>query len=257
MTDKDTNALLNTSDRHDKLVTQPPPKKNSKLGVIFLIIALLVGAAVAGYFLFTKKTLEKSYAAAETFDDKPCILTIKDSHKPVLEMTFAASNSESVLSEEKAKEIEGLVVDSYNVASGGCSDEFKRWMYGINVIDQAIVEHAVLEDEAESSSISHTFDNEYNLVLRLETMISCENCGEDEAFASVYPATFGSRPSARHLNVLKFSSSAVYTQIEKALEGRPDVSKLLKMNLIATLADSTQVQHASYYEETASVSTNV
>ena len=182
MSNIDNSAPLKTSDNDDKSVTKPQkpaPKKNSKFGVIFLVITLLVGAAFGGYFLFNRNDDRKSSANLES--NEPCILNIKDSHQPILEITLAASHSEAVVSEAQVREVERAIVESYNDASGGCSDEFKRWMYGINVIDQTVLKHAVIEEEAESS-ISHTFDNEYNLVIRLETMISCDGCVDDVAY---------------------------------------------------------------------------
>ena len=250
MSNTEITAPLKTSDNDDKSVTKalkPTPKKNSKFGVIFLVITFLVGAAVGGYFLFNKINDRKSSASLES--NELCILNIKDSHTPILEITLAASHSEAVVSETQAREVEKAIVEAYNDASGGCSDDFKRWMYGINVLDQTVLKHVVLEEEAESS-ISKTFDTEYNLVIRLETMISCDGCVDDEAFASVYPPSFGNRASTRHLILSSgyLSSDKIYEKIVKKVETTFG-QKISKMNLI-----TMNSQHASYYEEAASVS---
>jgi len=251
MSNTEISAPLKTSDNDDKSVTKPlkpTPKKSSKFGVIFLVITFLVGAAVGGYFLFNKNNDRKSSANLES--NEPCILNIKDSHQPVLEITLAASHSEAVMSETQAREVEKAIVEAYNDASGGCSDDFKRWMYGINVLDQTVLKHAVLEEETESS-ISHTFDNEYSLVIRLETMISCDGCVDDEAFASVYPPVFGNRAAARHLIFSgDLSAGEIYKNIEINFETTVK-KKIFKMNLV-----TMNSQHASYYEEAASGTTS-
>ena len=260
-------AALKTIDDDEKSVTNSvkvASKKSSRnsfsyWGALLLFVALLAGAAVGAYVLVNNSNSNKSselqqqqqeiassQSASESSSDEPCHLTIKDSHQPILEITLAAAHSETVVTETQAKEFEQAIISSYNDVSGGCSDEFKRWMYGINIIDQTVVEYAVMEKEAESS-ISHSFDNEYSVVLRLETMISCDGCNNDEAFASVYPTSFGNRASARHLIEGRFNTAEVYDRIEEFVEENLG-TRISTLTLIATNADSSQIQYMSYYE---------
>jgi len=258
----DNSFELKTGGDDDMSLTKPlktPPKKNSKLAVVFLIVTLLVGATIGGYFLLNKINDSKTSSdlvvasvqnSVDINSNEPCILKINDSHRPILEITLAASPSKSIVTETEAKEFEQAIVAAYNDESGGCSDEFKRWMYGISVIDQTVLEHVAIEEEAESS-ISHTFDNEYNLVIRLETMISCDGCADDEAFASVYPASFGSSGSTRENNVL--NARWIYERIESAIETSASSGpRISKMNLIMNNANSSQVEHPSYYRAAVS-----
>lgn len=247
MSNTDTVAL-NSGDNDDLSFTQPMKdtrKKSSKWGIVFLVTTLLVGASVGVYFAVSKNSSA----------DENCILRIKDSHQPVLEITLSSSDPESDLSEIQAKELERSIVDIYNDESGGCSDEYKRWMYGINVIDQSVQKHAVLEEEAESS-ISHKFDDEYDLVIRFETMISCDDCVDDEAFASVYPEYFGSRASRRRLSKKKKNNGPKSSQA--AIEGIAEAAETVTGYSVKQVnVETTTAQHQSYYDEAKAVSTRM
>ena len=240
----------------DTSVTKPvrsTSKPRFKLGVVFLVVASLVGVVCGSYFLLLRFTNNDPTLDLETQHqveaNEPCIFTIKDTHNPVLEITLASSNSEIKLNEDEMKEFEETTIETYNNATGGCSDEFKRWMYDINVVEQKVLKHAVIKDE-EQSSIAHKFDNEYNLVIRLETMMSCESCVDDESFASIYPETFGGRSSKRHLTS-GFSSSTFYNKLGVAINSiKLDLPPLKKMTLITSSA-----QHTSHYQAAPTVST--
>jgi len=157
-------------------------KSKSTIAALIGIAILAVGAAVCGYYAITIKE---------------CTRTVQESHNPVLEITFAPTQYEYQLTEDEVKELGKGLMDVYNEECD-CSDEYKRWMYGVSVLDQTTVKRAFVENEGESS-ISHTFDNQYNLVVQFGTQLSCEGCVDDEAFASVYPSTFGSSDSGRRL----------------------------------------------------------
>ena len=241
----DTNPLL-----------KPTPKKNYKLGIVFVTLILLAGAAVGGFFLFKNSNDKKVVSTNSINSNKPCVLKIEEPHQPVMEITLAPSHSESELSEDKVKELEKIIVESYNQVSGGCSDQYNRWMYGIKFMDQTVLKHAVIEEEAESSSISHTFDEEYSPVIRLKTMISCEGCVDDEAFASVYPVSFGRRSSTRRLsndNVL--SSADIFSTIERKLDEMNDsADSALNGGVQEVKIMTADAQHRAYHDEAASVS---
>ena len=208
----------------------------SKTIAIYVSLAFLVViAATGGYFISKKVKNEK------------CILTIKESHEPTLEVTFAASKSETRLSEEQVKELEQGILEIYNDSSDGCSDEYKRWMYGVSMIDQTVAAHPVIEEES-VNSISHQFENEYSLVVRFGTMISCDGCIDDEAFASVYPERFGDLVSRRHLSG-ELSAEPTYLGLGRFSSDK-GIGKIIQMNLV-----SRSSTHTSYYDETATVST--
>ncbi len=207
----------------------------SKFIAIFVGLAVLIAIAVTGGYFISKKV-----------KDEKCVLRIKESHEPTLEVTFAASKSETKLSEEQVKELEQGILEIYNDSSDGCSDEYKRWMYGISMIDQTVAAHPVIEDESDTS-IAHKFENEYNLVVRFGTMISCDGCIDDEAFASIYPERFGDLIARRHLSGM-LSAEPTYLGLGRFSEDR-GLGKIIQMNLV-----SRSSTHTSYYDETATVS---
>lgn len=209
----------------------------SKSIAIFASLAVLVVVAVTGGYFISKKVKNET-----------CVLSIKDSHEPTLEVTFAASKSETKLSEAQLKELERGILEIYNDSSNGCSDEYKRWMYGVSMIDQTVAAHPVVEEES-ASAIAHKFENEYRLVVRFGTMISCDGCIDDEAFASVYPEKFGDLVSRRHLSVA-LSAEETYLGIGQFSNDR-GLGKIIRMSL--TSRSST---HTSYYDESATVSTS-
>ena len=230
------------------------PEKSSRKcfysGAALLIVTLVAGAIVGGYFLFEKRPDEKlDIASVQNSSIESCHLTVKDSHQPILEFTLAAEHSETVVTDTEAKEFEQVIMDAYNDVSGGCSDEFKRWMYGISIVDQTVVQHDVLEREAESS-ISHTFDNEYSLVLRVETLVSCDGCTDDVAFASDYPETFGNMVVSERKLGAGFAAGNVYNAIENYIEQSWE-TKLSKVTLMTSAG--SQIQHMSYYAEPVQV----
>ncbi len=204
-------------------------KPKSTIAVFIGIALLAVLAVVGGYY---------------TYKDKICTRTVKDSHNPVLEITLAPSSSEpQQLNESQVKELERGIIEVYNDESGGCSAEYKRWMYGVNVMDQTVTEHAVIKNEAESS-ISHTFDTEYNLVVRLGTMISCDGCDDDEAFASIYPTTFGSTGSSRRL------TEDDGLRADRMFAGFGGIIKQTGLGGVTSMSLITNTgRHSSYYKE--------
>lgn len=199
-------------------------KSKSIIAALIGIAILAVGAAVCGYYAITIKE---------------CTRTVQESHNPVLEITFAPTQYEYQLTEAEIQELGKGIMDVYNEECG-CSAEYKRWMYGLSVMDQTTVKRAFIESEAKSS-ISHKFDNQYNLVVQFGTQISCEGCVDDEAFASEYPSTFGSSDSGRRLSRQGLSAGGIFSGFGGIIE-RAGLGEVSSMSLITNNA-----RHSSQY----------
>ena len=213
----------------------------TKCALAFLVVLVATGATVGGYFLIQQQK-NNNTKSNQIQGDGGCQPTIKELHKPVLAITLASSaQSKQLMDETETKDLEQAILEAYNQASNGCSDEYQRWMYGVNIIDQTLLEKAVMDKEVDSSSISHNFEEEYNLVLRLETTISCDGCTNDEAFASVYPSSFGKRATTnrRQLNEDLFDASSVYNGVVAKFGGTISQMKL---------TTESDMDHTSYYD---------
>ena len=228
-----------------------PEKRSRKCfysGALLLVVVLAASSAVVGYFIFKKKNDDT--LSVESSMSEPCHLAVKDAHQPILEITLSAEQSKTMLTDTQAKEFETALLEAYNDASGGCSDEFKRWMYGTSIVDQSLKEHVVLENEGDSS-ISHTFDSEYSLVLQVETMISCDGCPDDLAFASQYPETFGDVASSNRNLGVGLPLGRFYNALEDIVH--TTLKKTITSVKVTPNAGS-KIQHMSYYTKTAKVS---
>lgn len=215
----------------------------SKCALAFLALLVAGGVATGGYYLKQQPMHESQGQSMIGDDGEGCQPTIKELHNPILEITLATVHSEQMIDETETKNLEHAVLAAYNQASGGCSDKFQRWMYGVNTIDQTVLEHVALDNEADTQSISHTFEKEFNVVLRLETLISCDGCSQDEAFASVYPSSFGKRASnRRQLQDSSITADTVYSDIEETF-------KISKM----TLTTESDIDYTTYYQENVSI----
>jgi len=215
----------------------------SKCALAFLAL-LVIGSAATGVYYLKQQSMYESQSQNLIGDGgERCQPTIKELHNPILEITLATVNSEQMIDETEIKNLERAVLAAYNQASGGCFDKFQRWMYGVNTIDQTVLEHVALDNEADTQSISHSFEKEFNIVLRLETLISCDGCSQDEAFASVYPSSFGKRASnGRQLQDSSIAADTVYSEIEETFR----ISKM-------TLITESDIDYTTYYQENVSI----
>ncbi|KAL3915806.1 MAG: hypothetical protein SGARI_008107, partial [Bacillariaceae sp.] len=95
-------------------------------GIIALALILVV--SLGSYGIANKRSAaatSSSSTSASTFCQPA---GIKDTKEPFLELTlFAGSNR--LVNEMEAKFLENAVMDGYNEASGGCTDEYERWTY--------------------------------------------------------------------------------------------------------------------------------
>ena len=110
----------------------PSSKKRRVLCFGGIALALILVVALGSYGIANKKqsTAALSTSSTSTTTSHFCQPAgIKDTKEPYLELTlFAGSNR--LVNEEEAKFLESAVMEGYNEASGGCTDEYERWTYG-------------------------------------------------------------------------------------------------------------------------------
>jgi hypothetical protein len=234
-----------------KVSDQAPPKKSRKglyIASLVMVVALS-GAAVAGYLVAKKdeNVVNSQYSMTGNFCQPG---SVKDTREPILELALTVGRMNRSVTAEEQKEIEKSVLAGFNDASGGCTDPYERWMYGIVMVNQTLTPHAALAATG-NSAISHTFvQQEYHMILKFETIISCNNCTEDEAFASNYPSSFSAvyddddedeedeGAGARALGDftgerVQLSAAAVVENIERNLRARlPDLGQITEATIL-------------------------
>lgn len=89
-----------------------------------LLLLLIISVTVGGYAAAKKRSTVAM--TSEAFCQPP---SIKDTKEPILELTLF-SGMERLANGEEAKILERAVMEGYNEASGGCTDEYQRWIYG-------------------------------------------------------------------------------------------------------------------------------
>jgi hypothetical protein len=92
-------------------------------------------------------------------------------------------------STSEIQEIKGAIYSGYNSISGGCTDEYHRWMYNIKMINQALVHDVIMKDN--SMSLQTIFEETPAIVAHFDLKVLCKGCNEENSFASIYPASFG------------------------------------------------------------------
>lgn len=110
----------------DRVLSQK--KKRRVLCFGGLALALILVVSLGSYGIANKKsgTSTLSSMTSSAFCQPA---TIKDTKEPYLElMLFADSNR--LVNDMEAKFLEDAVMEGYNEASGGCTDEYERWIYG-------------------------------------------------------------------------------------------------------------------------------
>jgi hypothetical protein len=138
--------------------------------------------------------------------------TIESSRSLTLEIHLSrldrlANDSESVA-------LEAAVIEGFNQVSGGCYDEYRRWMYNATLVNQTLIHEMLLQSDDNSTVLDNETTTESillrdgtvagatTLVFHFELSISCAGCSIEEAFASQYPQTFWS-PATRLLSIDK------------------------------------------------------
>jgi len=103
--------------------------------------------------------------------------------------------------DEERTAIESTVQESYNEVSGGCEDEYERFMYQSTLTEQVV---------------STTDDGAPSVVAVIETAISCDNCPPSESFASEYPSR--RRLEASRDRLVRGGSDASGRDLQKKLK---------------------------------------
>jgi hypothetical protein len=100
------------------------------LGFGGLLLSLIVGVSVGGYAIAKHRSEALTTVSASTFSTFCQPSSIKDTKEPLLELTLLAG-MDRLVNETEAKTLERAVMDGYNEASGGCNDDYERWIYGM------------------------------------------------------------------------------------------------------------------------------
>jgi hypothetical protein len=192
-------------------------QKKAKMGRIAcccVSLVILGGVAVGSYFLAmnvkdgksssptTTMTTATSSSASKAHEDTFCQPELHDMREPVLELHINAGRFNRTIDNEETNLLEHAIKEGYNVAAGGCLDEFERFMIGSTLKNTALIENVENVEESDENDSTVEVDATKTLVLEFETVISCDGCTEDEAFASRYPSTYGSPSGSRVLQTL-------------------------------------------------------
>jgi hypothetical protein len=100
----------------------PGSKRGNLLCAGGLLLVLVVGAAS-----YTSTKQRSAITATSRVFCQPS--SIKDTKESTLELSFI-SGMERLASDDEATILERALMEGYNEASGGCTDEFERWIYG-------------------------------------------------------------------------------------------------------------------------------
>jgi hypothetical protein len=155
--------------------------------IVFVAIALLVVFAAGG----SKRDDQENVASRSITNEngngnagtcQPGL--IRDTMQPRLELTM--TGLDRLMNESEINEVQRLILVEYNAVSGMCEDEFERWMYSVKMVNQSLTQHVVA-----GGAETDPEDFEFTLVASFRTMISCNGCTGDSAFASEFPTSFG------------------------------------------------------------------
>jgi hypothetical protein len=198
----DSSPIMDKSDDDDYNSEEKATKKR-RLLVIGGVLLALTGVAVGSYFL------------ADHVKEKKCQAQMKDIREPILELRLSANQTNRELNETEIKELQFAIIDGYNVASGGgCDDELERHMIGAVLTNQTVVQTFAVGEGDETVSIE--FGSMTSLTIQVQTIISCDGCMEEDAFAATYPSTFGSSDSRRLTGGV--DAGAILQEIEKRVQ---------------------------------------
>lgn len=110
--------------------------------------------------------------------------------------------------------------------------------------------------EDENGTMTTTFTEKYSHVIRFQTIISCDGCPDDEAFASEYPASFGGLDDGESRRALRFdgenarplSAGLVLSQIEEKISTAiPDIGRIGEATILTESEETAKHMRSSYY----------
>ncbi|KAL3932375.1 MAG: hypothetical protein SGARI_003979, partial [Bacillariaceae sp.] len=228
-------------------------KKRRALCLGGLALALILVVSLGTYGIVSNKlgaSSTTSSLVSSAFCQPP---TIKDTKEPYLELVlFAGSNR--LVDDMEAKFLEDAVMQGYNEASGGCTDEYERWIYAKMVNQSTEPLYYVREDM--NGTMTTTFSEKYSHVIRFQTIISCDGCPDDEAFASEYPESFDGIDAGDERRALRFggenfrplSAGLVLSEIEaKITTAIPDLGRIGEATIMTESEETAKHMRSSYY----------
>jgi hypothetical protein len=215
--DTETSSILKGADNTDQQT------KRRRMLLIGGAILLVAGAVIGSYFLAT-------YIKSQKSASEHCELPIKDVREPLLEFNIEAGSFQRELNAAEIDGLERAITDGYNAASGGCTDEFKRFMVGSVLKQQSVVDNTF--ENGENSAIAVEFDAQNTLLLQFETVISCDGCAPDNAFASKYPSSYDS--GRRELRKSTLDAAVIMEEIERRVKDVvPELGDIIEAKIAA------------------------
>lgn len=134
-----------------------------------------------GFWLFVVPMI--AVLVKNSKQDNECALGHAQIQEPQLELTLAGFTTK--VSDAEQFDLARAVAEGFNSVSKGCEDEFQRWMVDAMLLDQVMV-HFPSEQQAANGKMYRSA-----LVVTFGTKISCKDCSEGKAFASIYPSEYG------------------------------------------------------------------
>ena len=212
-------------------------RKNSRRKKVLRYGGILILAVT--FFALVGSFLAQKYAKTEGQSQSCQLGVVQETKTPQLEIYMTGVSQ--LLSETEKQEVEQALTEGYNDASGICSDEYQRWMYNASLVNQEVHEKLVFTDQA--TRLENAFLDTPTLVTRFETKISCNQCADETAFSSIYPAFFGEQEHGRQLTNEAFSrlnAADALTAMERAVRRvMPDFQGFLEVNIITTGNDGS------------------
>jgi hypothetical protein len=212
----ETSAMLNSDQKKTSVV--------GRLVCCCITLILLGGIGVGSYFLAThlkQKSTTSSSTVNKATEDVPCQPQLHDIREPLLELHINARQLNREINNKEANLLEHAITEGYNAAANGCTDQYERFMAGSILKNKTMIENI---GESEEDGFDVVFGAMKTLILEFETVISCDGCNEDEAFASRYPSTYGPANSTdasgvrRNLAGEPLDAGKIMEEIEKRIQ---------------------------------------
>ncbi|KAG7372165.1 laminin G domain containing protein [Nitzschia inconspicua] len=245
----------NNSDQVDELVKPAAGKtgemnhRGRLLRVGGLLLMLIISTTIGRYVTFRRRS--RMTASIGSFCQPP---SIKDTKEPIIKLTLF-SGMERLVDWEEAEILERAVMEGYNEASGGCRDEYERWIYGTKLVNQSLIPLYYV-NRHENGTLSTTFAKEYTHVVQFQTVISCNGCSDEEAFASYYPESFGDLTDDnfhRHLHLDEsrtLSAGLILNEIERKIAiAVPDIGRIGEVSISTEQDAKAKHMRSSYFGE--------
>jgi hypothetical protein len=203
-------------------------QKQTKVGriaccciTLLAVGAVAVGSSFLAMHLIGGKAMSpqsSSSSASKAPEETLCQPQLSDIRESLLELHINAGRFNHTIDKKEANLLGNAVTEGYNAATGGCLDEFERFMAGSILKNETLIENLSDMDE---NDITVEFDAAKTLILEFETVISCDGCNDDEAFASNFPSTYGpssGRRALRHLASEPLDAGKIMEEIEKRIK---------------------------------------